>query len=217
MTYPAVLFDLDGTLLNTLDDLADASNRALARHGLPTHSTESFRYFVGDGVRNLVLRTLPEDRRDDQTLAKVLQDYRADYARNWNVKTRPYPGIPELLDALQAMRVKMAVLSNKPDADTRRCVSTLLPNWRFDHVLGAREGVPLKPDPAAALEVTRVLEVPPPSFLFLGDTRMDVETALAAGMYPVGALWGFREREELVEAGAKALAAHPMDVARLVE
>jgi phosphoglycolate phosphatase len=217
MSFNAIILDLDGTLLNTLEDLADSVNRTMAGHDLPLHPLDKFRYFVGDGARNLIKRALPEDRRDDKTVDEILREFRAEYAVNWNVKSRPYPGVAEMLDALQEMRIKLAVLSNKPDEDTRKCVSAFLPKWRFDHVLGAREGVPLKPDPAAALEITRVLEVPPPSFLFLGDTRMDVETALAAGMFPVGALWGFREREELEQAGAKSLAAQPMDVLRLLE
>lgn len=217
MKYAAVLFDLDGTLLDTLEDLADSMNRTLKRHGLPEHPVDAYRYFVGDGARNLTIRALPEEERTEPTIHKLLSEFRADYGENWRVKTRPYPGIPAMLDALQAKGIKLAVVSNKPDADTRRCVESLLPHCRFDHILGQREGVPLKPDPTAALEVTRKLKVAPPACLFLGDTRMDIETALAAGMFPVGALWGFRTRKELEDAGAKALVAKPMDVVKLVE
>ncbi len=178
---------------------------------------DDYRYFVGDGARNLLLRALPESYRAAPTVEALLEEFRADYARNWRVKTRPYPGIPEMLRALQAKRIGMAVLSNKPDEETRKCVSALLPKWRFDLVRGHLDGVPLKPDPSSALSVAKELGIAPSSFLYLGDTNVDMQTAVGAGMYPVGALWGFRTREELIESGAKALVAHPMELLQLLE
>lgn len=217
MPFSAVIFDLDGTLLDTLQDIADSVNDTLAEYRLPQHTVSTIRYFVGDGARNLMARALPEDRRDKENIDKALRDYRSRYAQLWNVKTRPYEGIGYMLTALQNRKIKLAVLSNKPDEDTRKCVAEFFPNWRFDVVLGAREGVPLKPDPTAAIELARMLQLPPHSILFLGDTRMDIETASAAGMFPVGALWGFREREELERAGAKALIAHPIDLLKIMD
>lgn len=214
--YAAVLFDLDGTLLDTLADLGNAVNRTLEAHGLPTHPLDAYRNFVGDGVYKLIERALPADRRDPQTFESCLQTYRKDYARNWNVQTRPYPGIAELLDELIARRIRLAVLSNKPDEFTQVCVRQLLGRWRFDVVLGARDDIPPKPDPASALEIARRLELSPGQFIYLGDSGVDMQTARAAGMTCVGALWGFRTREELQAAGAQKLIRHPLELLELL-
>lgn len=216
MLYRAVLFDLDGTLLDTLEDIANAVNRVLTAHGFPTHPVEAYRYFVGEGVRILIRRVLPEDRRDEETVAACMKDYREDYSEHWNVKTRPYPGIAELLDGLAARNVRMAVLSNKPDASTRQCVQELLAKWCFDVVLGQREGIAHKPDPTGARAVAEILRVPPAEFLYVGDTSIDMMTAVAAGMYPVGALWGFRSADELTMTGAKRLIARPVELLELL-
>lgn len=213
MPFHAVLFDLDGTLLNTLDDLADSMNAVLARHGLPQHGLAAYKYHVGDGVVNLVRRALPEERRAEEDLiARCVGEMRAEYAQRWRIKTHPYDGIAELLDALGARRVKTAVLSNKPDEMTRLTVRELLPRWRFDEVRGERPGTPRKPDPAAALDIAVQFGLPPAAFVYLGDTNTDMQTANAAGMYPLGALWGFRPAEELTESGARALIARPVDL-----
>jgi phosphoglycolate phosphatase len=216
MTYRAILFDLDGTLLDTLEDLADSMNAVLAARGLPTHPLHAYRYFVGDGVESLIRRTLPEDRRDDALVAECIPAMRAEYTVRWNVKTRPYPEVPALLDALTERKLKLAVLSNKPDHFTKLTVETLLPRWRFDAVVGERPGVPRKPDPAAARELARSFALQPAEFLYVGDTNTDMQTALAAGMYPLGALWGFRTADELTASGAKALLASPLDVLRFL-
>ena len=216
MAYRAILFDLDGTLLDTLDDLANAVNRTLGAHGFPEHAVDAYRYFVGDGARNLVVRVLPEERRDDATIEACLAGFRADYAENWAVATRPYDGVREMLDALAALGLKMAVLSNKPHDATLRCVSRLLPDWEFEVVLGQRENVPIKPDPAGAVEVADQLQIPPAEFLYLGDTATDMKTANAAGMFAVGALWGFRTREELERAGARAVLEASRDLLGIV-
>jgi phosphoglycolate phosphatase len=216
MTYQAVLFDLDGTLLDTLADLGNAMNRVLAGRGFPTHPLDAYRYFVGEGARILVTRALPADRRDEATIESCLAAFAADYDQNWQVETQPYPGVAELLDALIARGLKLAVLSNKPHEFTVRCVSQLLPHWTFDAVLGQREGVPRKPDPAGAFEIAAQLKIPPANFLYLGDTFVDMETARAAGMFPVGVLWGFRPAEELQESGAQALIARPGELVGLL-
>jgi phosphoglycolate phosphatase len=216
MKYKAVLFDLDGTLLDTIGDLADSMNTVLARFGFPVYSVEAYKYFVGDGVQDLALRVLPEARRDDDMVAKCITAYRQEYGTRWDKKTRPYEGIPDLLTALTERGVKMAVLSNKPEHFTKLTVAKLLPLWRFDAVVGERAPVPKKPDPAAALEIARLLAVPPREFLYVGDTNTDMKTANAAGMFAVGALWGFREVRELIANGAKVLVARPMDVLKLL-
>jgi phosphoglycolate phosphatase len=216
MPYKAIIFDLDGTLLNTLEDLADAVNRVLVGRGFPMHTLDEYRYFIGDGTAMLITRALPEEQRNDDTIRACLEDFRQDYARNWNVKTRPYDGIKEMLDALTVRGLKIAVLSNKPHEPTKRCVVDLLPNWTFDVILGQRDAVYRKPDPAGALEVAERLNIPPADFLYLGDSAIDMKTAIAAGMFPVGVLWGFRSAEELLENGARALIKRPLEILNLL-
>jgi phosphoglycolate phosphatase len=211
-----VIFDLDGTLLDTLEDLASAVNRVLARKGFPTHDLDTFRFFVGEGVVVLITRSLPEDKRDNETIRMCLEAFRDDYGRNWNVKTKPYDGAAEMLDALTDRGLKMAILSNKPDDFTKCCVSELLSNWSFGVVFGQRDGIPPKPDPAAALEVAELLEIAPADFVYLGDSAVDMKTAAAANMFPVGALWGFRPAQELQDGGARVLIGHPMEILGLL-
>ena len=217
VSFDAVLFDLDGTLLDTLDDIADAANRVLVRHRYPTHPTASYRLFVGEGARVLVERALPEEARVPETIEQLYAEFRGEYARNWNAKTKPYDGVPEMLDGLVERGLKMAVLSNKPDDSTRMCVRELLSGWTFDAVLGHHDGIPPKPDPAGALEVAAELGVPPERILYVGDSSIDVQTAIDAGMFPVGVLWGFRSREELESSGARAVIESPRDLFALLE
>ena len=209
MKKKAVVFDLDGTLLDTLDDLCNSVNRVLESKGFPVHSLDAYRYYVGDGAATLFRRVLPEGHRDEQMIQQCLLDFREDYGRNWSVKTKPYPGIDTLLDALTAQGVQMSVLSNKPHETTMKCIEGILPGWKFEPVFGQREGVPRKPDPSGAREIARMLGLKPADFLYLGDTGTDMQTATAAGMFPVGALWGFRTKEELIEHGARALVHRP--------
>jgi len=213
----AVVFDLDGTLLDTLEDLCNAVNRVLRKHGFPLHPLDAYRYFVGDGVRVLFERALPGPHRDEATLRTCITEFREDYAVHWNVATRPYGGIPELLGTLAARGVPMAVLSNKPHDTTVKCVAGLLGGWTFHPVFGQREGVPKKPHPAGALEIARTLGLQPERFLYVGDTGTDMMTAAAAGMKPVGALWGFRPELELREHGASVCIAAPADLLSLLD
>ena len=217
MPYKAVLFDLDGTLLDTIEDIGDAADRVLKQNGFPAHNMDTYSRFVGDGATNLIIRALPEDKRIDTVIHPCLDAFLEDYGRNWNVKTRPYDGIPELLDALTARRLKMAVLSNKPHEYTKQCMEGFLSDWNFDVVFGQRDDVPRKPDPAGALEIAEQLSIPPSDFLYLGDTETDLKTSIAAGMFPVGVLWGFRSAEELQENGAKVLIKRPLDIMNILD
>ena len=212
MPYKAVLFDLDGTLLDTLKDLADATNAALAELGLPGHPLEAYKQFVGDGLENLVRRAMRQEPLDEALLARGIELTRHEYAGRWAEKTRPYPGIPDLLDGLGRRGIPMAVFSNKPDEFTRLCVTRLLAGWHFLAVQGATPELPRKPDPRGALAIAARMGVAPREVLYLGDTNTDMQTAVAAGMFPVGALWGFRTADELLAAGAAALAKTPTDV-----
>ena len=217
MPYNAVLFDLDGTLLDTLDDLADATNAALASGGYPTHPVDSYRTFVGDGVVNLIRRALPTDLRDDELVVSgMVAAMRAAYGQCWDNKTRPYDGVPEMLDELAARHVHLAVLSNKPHDFTKLCVRKLLGRWQFDRVQGVNESVLPKPDPAGAAGICRSLGLEAEEFLYLGDTDTDMKTATRAGMFAVGAMWGFRTADELTANGAAALVSHPSEVPGLL-
>jgi phosphoglycolate phosphatase len=212
MDFRAILFDLDGTLLDTLADIAESANHVLAAEGYPTHPIDAYRDFIGDGLVRLFGRVLPGDGRGADTIARCVGHFRETYAENWNVRTRPYDGVADLLDALGARGLTMAILSNKPHAFARRCVDAYLAAWHFQAVLGQRDGVPPKPDPAGALEVAGRLEVPPERFVYLGDTPTDVQTARTAGMHPVGASWGFRTVAELRSAGAARIIDRPLEL-----
>jgi phosphoglycolate phosphatase len=212
MHFQAVIFDLDGTLLDTLEDIGNSANSALGRHGFPTHALDAYRYFVGDGVTMLMSRALPADSRNNDLIADCVRAFRENYDRTWNVSTRPYEGAPELLDALTARNVKMAILSNKPDDFTKRCVHEFLADWTFEVILGLRQGGPQKPDPTGALKIAEDLGIKPAQILYLGDSAVDMKTALNAGMFPVGALWGFRPLDELLENGARATIERPMEL-----
>ena len=212
MKLKAVIFDLDGTLLDTLEDLADAGNQVLSDAGLSVHPVESYRYFVGDGLATLISRILPESMRSNEQVQRMAMNFRKVYAKNWNVKTRLYTGVDTLLNRLQESELTMNVLSNKPHDFTEICVREFLGKWTFSHVIGNREGSAKKPDPAGALEIAAKLSIAPSEIVYVGDTATDMETAVAAGMYPVGALWGFRTADELKSSGAVYLAERPEDV-----
>lgn len=217
MRYKAVLFDLDGTLLDTLEDLADSMNEALRQLKYPTHDVKEYRYFVGDGIKELARRVLPSDQRNEATVNTSKELMSEEYGRRWNTKTKPYPGIEELLDALTVANVKMAVFSNKPDDFVKIMVPELLPRWTFYPIFGARQGVPVKPNPQGAFEIAKLLELEPEQFLYIGDTNTDMCTATAVGMYAVGVSWGFRPVRELVEHGAKTIIHHPLDLMKLFD
>lgn len=212
--FRAVLFDLDGTLADTLADLANAVNHALTTLGCPTHPRDAYRFLVGDGARNLCTRALPANRPDlvDETLRLMREHYDA----HCFDETRLYPGIPELVAELHRRSYRLAVLSNKPDEFTKRMIARYFPENPFDAIHGQRTGVPIKPDPTAALQIAGELKIPVADWLYLGDTNTDMRTAVNAGMYPVGVLWGFRPQAELEQSGAKALVKNPEDVLKLL-
>ncbi len=210
-----LIFDLDGTLANTLEDLADSMNRVLISKGFPAHERDAYRYFVGAGVRNLVKRTLPEDKRSDDTIDKCFDLMMADYRENCFVKTRLYEGISEAVDQLKKRGVKLAVFSNKIDELTQRIVDELIGSAKFEIVLGSKPSIPIKPDPTGALLISKQLGISPENMGYIGDTKTDMITANSAGMFAIGALWGFRTKEELVENGAKKLLSHPRELLEL--
>ncbi|MHB2017228.1 MAG: HAD family hydrolase [Candidatus Xenobia bacterium] len=204
----AIIFDLDGTLLDSLQDLADAMNAVLTARGLPTHPRDAYKGFVGDGITVLTQRALPPDCQG--RVVECVAAMREEYRRRETMSTRPYPEIPELLAALRERRIPLAVLSNKPHEFTVSLVQQLL--GPFELVWGMRAEFPAKPDPTSALAIAAAMGVPPGAITFVGDTSIDMQTAGAAGMTPVGVLWGFRPGEELQRAGARHLIARPLQL-----
>lgn len=211
-----VIFDLDGTLVDTLADIATAMNSVLAARSLPVHPTRAYRPMLGLGVRNLVGLALPETHRHPALLEACVAEMMAAYGRRPLEASRPYPGIPELVAELRRRGIPAAVLSNKPDALTRAIVAGLFPDAGFRQVQGERPGVPRKPDPAAALALCGVLELAPAQVLLVGDSPVDLATAQRAGMPCASVLWGYSEEGELQEAGARLRIARPADLAPLL-
>jgi phosphoglycolate phosphatase len=216
MKPAAILFDLDGTLVDSLADIADAVNRVLKAQGFPVHPTQAYRWLVGEGVYTLAWRALPETARDSDVVARTVTALQEDYGRNWAVKTRAYDGIPGVLARISGLSIPMAVLSNKPDAVTRRVVERFLPGVPFQAVMGLRPDAQRKPDPSSALELAAGMGVDAAACWFVGDSLIDMLTARAAGMLPVGVLWGFRDRAELEENGAAHVLACPEQLLALL-
>jgi phosphoglycolate phosphatase len=216
MDCKAVVFDLDGTLLDTLEDIADAANKVLAEHNFPLHNTVDYRTFVGEGVNMLMTRAVPYQKNHIDTIDDCCKAFREIYKVHWNKKTKPYDGVAEMLDELTARKLPLAVLSNKPDDFTKKCVAELLHRWTFQMVQGSCSNIPYKPDPTGARHIADALGIPPANILYLGDTGTDMRTAVNAGMFPVGVLWGYRTREELQSHGAKALIEQPRELLTLL-
>jgi phosphoglycolate phosphatase len=208
----AVIFDLDGTLLDTLADIGDSVNRMLAQYGFPTHTMDDYRRFIGNGLKMLVIRALPIEGRSDVLVEACVRRAREIYWENWNRKTQPYDGILELLDALEQKGLPKAVLSNKPHDFTVRYVNAYFDRWAFAVVMGHNDHFPAKPDPASALDIARRIDTPPSAFLFVGDSAVDMQTANAADMHAVGAAWGFRGSLELMANGCRTLVRHPREI-----
>lgn len=193
----AVIFDLDGTLLNTLPDIAAAMNKALSEAGAPTHPEEAYKLFTGDGAKNLTLRALGE-RRD--LFDRVYAAYGAEYAKNSRVLTKPYPGVMEMLKELAQSGLKLCVLSNKDDSDVQQVIAYYFGDIPFARVQGVREGGPIKPDARYPLEVAEALNLPADDFYYVGDTRTDMRCAKNAGMESIAVTWGFQTKEMIAEA-----------------
>lgn len=216
MNTDAVLFDLDGTLLNTLDDLADSMNSVLKENNLPVHGVEQYCYFVGNGAFKLVERALPEDRRTEDEVNKFLGLYREVYGRSWNIKTELYSGISDLLLKLRELRIPLAVLSNKPHTDVLKVVGHYFDDNLFSAIAGQRDSIPQKPAPDGVFEILEELKVLPENCLFLGDSSVDMKTANAAGVKAVGVTWGFRTVDELRENGADYIIDEPEQLLSLL-
>jgi len=223
MTFRAALFDLDGTLIDSSADIAWAGNTLLQKHSFPTHPLAAYSRFIGDGVKMLVSRIVPEQARTPERIAGFIEEFRDLYAGHWNIETRVYPGIQELVTLLQRAGIRLAVLSNKPHDFAGQCVKHYFPGETFEAVMGSGFAPPggetfsNKPHPGAALDIARRMNLPPAEFVYLGDTDTDMQTAVNAGMYAVGVLWGMRTREELMLNGAQSLIREPQELWRLLQ
>jgi len=209
-----VVFDLDGTLLNTLPDIAGAMNRVLGRHNLPQHPEERYRRFTGNGARLLTLRAL---KGREEMLGAVYPEYLREYSAHSRVSTKPYEGIPDMLLALNSLGIPMIVYSNKDDPETKDVTRHYFPDIPFSAVLGSLPHVPLKPDPTALNELMQRLKLDPACGIYLGDTVMDIQCAKAAGLYAVAAGWGFQTREELMGEKPERFIVRPDELVSMIK
>jgi phosphoglycolate phosphatase len=217
MRFKGVIFDLDGTLVNSLEDIADSMNIVLRKYGFPTHNLQAYKYLVGNGIRNLVSEALPEVFREEKSITRCFDLMMKEYRNNCLNKTHPYEGIVDLLNELTTRELKLAIFSNKADDLTQKVVGHLLANWNFEVIMGASPEIPRKPNPLGAFLISRKLGVNPEDLIFVGDTDVDMKTANKAGMFAVGALWGFRTKEELTDNGAKYLLNYPLELIRILK
>ena len=215
--FQAIIFDLDGTLLDTLADIGDSVNMMLAEYGFAGHTMDDYRRFIGNGIQMLVTRALPIEGRSEELITACVRRARELYWENWNRKTLPYEGITDLLDHLKTKGLPLAVLSNKPHDFTVRYVNAYFDRWDFEVVMGQNDHFPVKPDPASALDIARQIGLAPETFLFVGDSAVDMKTAAAAGMHAVGVAWGFRGPKELRENGCQTLVNHPLEIIELLK
>ncbi len=212
--YPlpkAVIFDLDGTLLNTIEDIADSCNHVLNLLGHPPHPTQAYNYFVGHGIRSLVQSILPEAHRSKVEIDNGVALVSDHYNNNWKSKTRIYPGIVGLLKSLSHKNLPINILSNKNESMVQTMVCSFLPEFSFTNVWGAIDHAEKKPHPGRALAMAATLGIKPSDFMFIGDSKVDMQTAKNAGMISVGVTWGFRTRKELQEHEAQIIIDQPME------
>lgn len=211
----AIIFDLDGTLLDTLEDIAISANYALNELGFVQEPTDKFRYFAGEGVVKLFENIFSSNPQSQETIQKAVHLFETHYAMQFSQNTKLFEGISKMLSFLQKKGYKMAILSNKPDSFTKMCVFKYLRKWNFQRVYGQREGIARKPHPDGALDIAKALHVKPQECFFVGDTCIDMLTATQAGMIAVGVLWGFRDKEELLQNGAQHIVQSPQEAIKL--
>ncbi|MBR2912956.1 MAG: HAD family hydrolase [Oscillospiraceae bacterium] len=215
MKYRLAIFDLDGTILDTLEDLTDAVNYALKECGYPTRTISEIRSFVGNGIRKLIERALPEGTAETE-ISRVHEIFAHYYKEHCNLKTHPYDGVPQMLQELRMAGVKTAVLSNKADFAVQPLVAQYFPNL-FDLALGERAGIPRKPAPDAVLEILERLDTDKADAVYIGDSDVDIMTAQNAGIPCISVDWGFRSRQQLLAAGALKIASTPSELVEMLQ
>ena len=211
MPHLSIIFDLDGTLLDTLEGIGKTANQVLDQLQFEQHPLEAYKMYVGDGLRSLMQRSCPTNT-DGQTIDRSCTLFAEIYAGEWKKSCRPYEGVVQLLTELKNMKIPLAVLSNKPHSFTKLFTEEFLPHNIFAAVYGQREGVAKKPDPVVALEIAARLGTAPSRTIFVGDTAVDIETGKSGGMLTAGVLWGFRDARELSAAHADNIISHPMEL-----
>lgn len=192
-----VIFDLDGTLLNTIADLANSTNYALKVLGYTIHEPDKYNFMVGNGINKLFERALPDGEKTEENVLRVRQEFVPYYDQHNADKSRPYPGVTELLETLQTAGMQLAVASNKYQTATEKLIAHYFPNIKFTAVFGQREGIPVKPDPIIVKEILQIAKVQEEETLYVGDSGVDMQTAINAGVTSCGVTWGFRPRTEL--------------------
>lgn len=202
MKFKGIIFDLDGTLVDSLHDISDAMNTVLESLNYPTHTYDTYQYFIGSGLRNLVSKALPATNNSDDQIEICFECIINEYREICTLKTKPYEGILELLENLTSKNIKMAVFSNKADELTKKIASEIFPNY-FDTAVGLSTEELKKPNPFEAVEISKNWNLKPEEILFVGDSDIDMQTAVNANMFPVGVSWGYRTEEELKTSGAK--------------
>lgn len=212
-----IIFDLDGTLINSIYDLADAVNNSLEELGYATHDIEKYYHFVGNGVLKLAERALPEDHRTDKDIAQLHGLFSQKYQQCCLNKTKPYDGIIETLEQIKSMSIKCAVASNKPNDFAKYIVGNVFENETFACVYGKRDGVPTKPNPQIVYDIMNSFDLSKEQVIFVGDSDVDVVTAHNAGIKCIGCSWGFRGEQELKSAGADAIAYKPSDILSIIK
>ncbi len=210
----AVIFDLDGTLLDTVEDIAISCNFVLEHFSKSPLPVEDYNLILGQGSKQLFIDILPDLSEDKQI--EALSVFEKHYAKQFDENTKVYTDINKVLTFLQVREIKMAVLSNKPNSFTKKCVFKYLRDWKFDAVYGIRDGIERKPNQAGVIEILKELHVEPNETLFVGDTKVDMLTAKNSNMNSIGVLWGFRDEKELVEHGATYIAKSPSDIIKIV-
>lgn len=211
-----VIFDLDGTLLNTIDDLGHAANAALQKNGFATHSMGSYPFYVGNGVRKLITRVLPEDNRDIVTIDRVLKDFKDYYSQHCTEFTKPYEGIPELLEELAGNGVKIAVASNKYQLAVDSIIGHFFGDKQWASIEGQRDGRNIKPDPSVVFSILGKAQVTKADTLYVGDSGVDIDTAQRACINSVGVTWGFRPEKELRDHHADCIVNSPAEILNIV-
>lgn len=215
MKYKAVIFDLDGTLVNSIKDIADAMNKVLTKKNYTTYTYEVYKTFVGSGLKNLVIKALPSEASTEKEVDKSVKEMLEIYSKNCTNKTVPYDGVIDLLQELEKLNLKISILSNKEDSLTKKVASTILPDI-FSPVLGLKEEALKKPNPTVALQIAKEIEVNPEEIIFVGDSDVDMQLAKNAGFLPIGVFWGFRSKQELIENGAATVLEAPLDLLKLL-
>ena len=211
MKYKGIIFDLDGTLVNSLEDISDAMNSVLKGLNYPIHNYDTYQYFIGSGLRNLVSKALPESNNSIDEIETCFESMVKGYRETCTIKTKPYDGIIELLDNLVSRNIKLAVFSNKADELTKKIVADIFPNY-FSNVVGLSIESLKKPNPFEAIAISEKWNLKPEEIIFIGDSDIDMQTAVNANMFPVGVTWGYRTEEELKASGAKMVIHNPLEL-----